>query len=152
MAYSGNNPKLTMIHDREGIHDLKEQLHRADQAYKSSPAHQTEEPSTPIYMTEDPQSYRSSLARHWQASNPMYDMPIMHDEAGRAGEGSPAMMHEGKTHAPETEGPPKGKLKNPLIDDTEGDNETPPRGQKKIEKIGPQDPPETDTKPIPDKK
>lgn len=91
MSYTGNNPKLTMIHDRELIDDAKQQLHRADEAYKSSPARQNQDPNSPIYMTEDPQSYRSSLSRHWQASNPMYDMPIIHDEA----DGSPAHMHDG---------------------------------------------------------
>ncbi len=39
-------------------------------------------------MTADPQSYRSSMSRHWQASNSRFDMPIIHDEAGRAGEGN----------------------------------------------------------------
>ena len=65
------------------------------------------EEGTVAYMTEDPKSYRSSLSQHWRASNPSFDMPIEHDESGRAGEGSPAMMHEGKTHkAPEA---PKAK-------------------------------------------
>ena len=91
--YSGNNPKLTMIHDREGIHDLQQQLHRADQAYKSSPAQQNQESSgSAVYMTQDPQSYRSSMSQHWRASNPSFDDPIAHDEAGRVGEGSPTMM------------------------------------------------------------
>jgi len=90
--YSGNNPKLTMIHDREGIHDLQQQLHRADQAYKSSPAQQNQESSgSAVYMTT-PQSYRSSMSQHWRASNPSFDDPIAHDEAGRVGEGSPNMM------------------------------------------------------------
>ena len=39
-------------------------------------------------MTSDPKSYRSSMAKHWQASNSRFDMPIIHDEAGRAGEGN----------------------------------------------------------------
>ncbi len=39
-------------------------------------------------MTSDPKSYRSSMAKHWQASNSRFDMPIAHDEAGRAGEGN----------------------------------------------------------------
>tara|TARA_R110000744_G_scaffold157003_1_gene272740 strand:- start:2251 stop:2556 length:306 start_codon:yes stop_codon:yes gene_type:complete len=93
MSYTGNNPKLTMIHDRELIHDAEQQLHGADEAYKGSPARQNQDPDSPIYMTEDPQSYRSSLSRHWQASNPMYDMPIEHDQ-DRPGEGSPAMTQE----------------------------------------------------------
>ena len=92
--YSGNNPKLTMIHDREGIHNLQQQLHRADQAYKSSPAHQNQESSgSAVYMTT-PQSYRSSMSQHWRASNPSFDDPIAHDEAGRAGEGSPTMNYD----------------------------------------------------------
>ena len=64
---------------------------------------------TPVYMTEDPKSYRSSLSQHWRASNPSFDMPIEHDESGRAGEGSPAMMHEGKPHAPKTKPTPPEK-------------------------------------------
>ena len=31
-GYTGNHPRLTMIHDRELIYDAKQQLHRADMA------------------------------------------------------------------------------------------------------------------------
>jgi len=91
MGYSGNNPKLTMIHDRELIYDAEQQLHGADKAYKKSPANYGTEHSSPVAMT-DAASYRSKMAKHWSASNSRFDMPIMHDEAGRKGEGSPNMM------------------------------------------------------------
>ena len=111
--------KEEMIHDRELIYDAKQQLHRADKAYKESPAHKMDpmhngkpgvqkddfaqfsgskaptnygtEHSSPVAMT-DAASYRSKMAKHWSASNSRFDMPIMHDEAGRKGEGSPNMM------------------------------------------------------------
>ena len=123
MGYSGNHPRFSrkeeMIHDRELIYDAKQQLHRADKAYKESPAHKMDpmyngkpgvqkddfaqfsgskaptnygtEHSSPVAMT-DAASYRSKMAKHWSASNSRFDMPIMHDEAGRKGEGSPNMM------------------------------------------------------------
>ena len=116
MGYSGNHPRFSrkeeMIHDRELIYDAKQQLHRADKAYKESPASKMDpmyngkpgvqqgdfaqfsvskapsnygtEHSSPVAMT-DAASYRSKMAKHWSASNPSFDMPIMHDEAGRQG-------------------------------------------------------------------
>lgn len=43
-GYTGNHPRLTMIHDRELIYDAKQQLHRADKvlhAYDKAAAKQT---------------------------------------------------------------------------------------------------------------
>ena len=124
-----------MIHDRELIYDAKQQLHRADKAYKESPASKMDpmyngkpgvqqgdfaqfsvskapsnygtEHSSPVAMT-DAASYRSKMAKHWSASNPSFDMPIMHDEAGRKGEGSPAMMNSPLHESKAKEGVKKG--------------------------------------------
>jgi len=139
MGYSGNHPRFSrkeeMIHDRELIYDAKQQLHRADKAYKESPASKMDpmyngkpgvqqgdfaqfsgskapnnygtEHSSPVAMT-DAASYRSKMAKHWSASNPSFDMPIMHDEAGRKGEGSPAMMNSPLHESKAKEGVKKG--------------------------------------------
>lgn len=139
MGYSGNHPRFSrkeeMIHDRELIYDAKQQLHRADKAYKESPASKMDpmyngkpgvqqgdfaqfsgskaptnygtEHSSPVAMT-DAASYRSKMAKHWSASNSRFDMPIMHDEAGRKGEGSPAMMNSPLHESKVKEGVKKG--------------------------------------------
>ena len=101
MAYSGNHPRFSAqnFDAKEAYNkDLtaSARLHylENDEHDKGSPAHQNQESSgSAVYMTT-PQSYRSSMSQHWRASNPSFDDPIAHDEAGRAGEGSPTMNYD----------------------------------------------------------
>jgi len=101
MAYSGNHPRFSAqnFDAKEAYNkDLtaSARLHylENDEHDKGSPAHQNQESSgSAVYMTT-PKSYRTSMSKHWEASNPSFDDPIAHDEAGRAGEGSPAMNYD----------------------------------------------------------
>lgn len=73
-TFEGGAHRGEMRHDKEGNHlGPKKHVSGHDDGPK---------------MTSNPLSYRSSMARHWQASNSRFDMPIIHDEAGRAGEGN----------------------------------------------------------------
>ena len=103
------------------------------------------EEGTVAYMTEDPKSYRSSLSQHWRASNPSFDMPIEHDESGRAGEGSPAMMHEGEPH--KEKGTPEVVLGSlPTVKSKSKKSPAPPEPQTKKGPVPPE------PKPVPGKK
>lgn len=82
-TFEGGAHRGEMKHDKEGNHLGPKQYD--DYGAKGHGAHKKDYGAK---MTADPQSYRSSMSRHWQASNSRFDMPIIHDEAGRAGEGN----------------------------------------------------------------
>jgi len=107
-AYNKDLTASARLHYLENDeHDKGSPAHKMDPMYNGKPGVQKDdfaqfsgskaptnygtEHSSPVAMT-DAASYRSKMAKHWSASNSRFDMPIMHDEAGRKGEGSPNMM------------------------------------------------------------
>jgi len=122
MAYSGNHPRFSAQnfdakeaynkdltasarlhylendeHDKGSPARVMDEMHNGVAGVQQadfeqfSPLKKQQESGSAVYMTT-PKSYRTSMSQHWKASNPSFDDPIAHDEAGRAGEGSPNMM------------------------------------------------------------